>query len=82
MAFHIADKAIPSAIVLCHDNNKTEGQTLSSVGIYLKKPVFTHRQLYVAISRATTRTGLKILVETMIILVDLKHKMLGQYKQR
>jgi hypothetical protein len=43
--------------------NNSQGQTLEQVGIYLRKPVFTHGQLYVAISRATNRSGLKILIE-------------------
>ncbi|XP_025669993.1 uncharacterized protein [Arachis hypogaea] len=42
--------------------NKSQGQSLSKVGLILKKPVFTHGQLYVAVSRVTNKKGLKILL--------------------
>ncbi|KAG6672053.1 hypothetical protein I3842_16G038000 [Carya illinoinensis] len=42
--------------------NKSQGQTLEHVGLFLEKPVFSHGQLYVAISRVKRREGLKILV--------------------
>ena len=41
--------------------NKAQGQTIPNVGVYLPAPVFSHGQLYVAMSRATSRTNIKIL---------------------
>jgi ATP-dependent DNA helicase PIF1 len=41
--------------------NKSQGQTIPNVGVYLPAPVFSHGQLYVAMSRATLRANIKIL---------------------
>jgi ATP-dependent exoDNAse (exonuclease V) alpha subunit len=42
--------------------NKSQGQTLESVGLYIPTPVFTHGQLYVALSRCTDEKNLKVLI--------------------
>ncbi len=42
--------------------NKSQGQTLNNVGVYLPEPVFGHGQLYVALSRVTHPDNIKLLI--------------------
>ncbi|KAK3183386.1 hypothetical protein Dsin_030672 [Dipteronia sinensis] len=42
--------------------NKSQCQTLDYVGIYLPQPVFSHGQLYVALSRAKNANSIKVLI--------------------
>ncbi|KAL1659251.1 helicase [Schizophyllum commune] len=43
--------------------NKAQGQSVKYVGLDLRSPVFTHGQLYVALSRATTSHNIKVLID-------------------
>ena len=36
--------------------NKAQDQTIPNIGIYLPEPVFSHGQLYVALSRGVSRS--------------------------
>ncbi|KAG5616607.1 hypothetical protein H5410_016431 [Solanum commersonii] len=47
--------------------NKAQGQTLDFVDINLREPVFSHGQLYVALSRATSSHSVKALIRPPII---------------
>ncbi|CAN1332165.1 ATP-dependent DNA helicase pif1 [Linum perenne] len=57
----LSRRQYPVAICFAMTINKSQGQTLKQVGLCLQHQVFSHGQLYVALSRVTTRTGLKIL---------------------
>ena len=43
--------------------NKSQGQTLREMCLYLPKPVFAHGQFYVALSRCGSRSKVKIFVK-------------------
>ncbi|EOA12327.1 hypothetical protein CARUB_v10007922mg [Capsella rubella] len=60
--FRMRRRQFPVTLAYAITINKSQGQTLEYVGLFLPKPVFTHGQLYVALSRVTTRNGLKILI--------------------
>jgi ATP-dependent exoDNAse (exonuclease V) alpha subunit len=43
--------------------NKSQGQTMKQVGVWLRGPVFVHGQLYVACSRVSLPSNLKFAVK-------------------
>ncbi|ONM53820.1 hypothetical protein ZEAMMB73_Zm00001d019863 [Zea mays] len=60
--FHFKRKQFPVRLSFAMTVNKSQGQTIPNVAVYLPEPVFSHGQLYVALSRATTRLNVKVLV--------------------
>ena len=59
--FQFKRKRFPIRLRFAMTVNKAQGHTIPNVGIYLPEPVFSHGQLYVSLSRSTTRNNVKSL---------------------
>nr|XP_017237579.1 PREDICTED: uncharacterized protein LOC108210701 [Daucus carota subsp. sativus] len=55
-------KQFPLQVCFAMTINKSQGQSMEKVGLYLPNPIFCHGQLYVAISRVTSPEGLHIML--------------------
>jgi ATP-dependent DNA helicase PIF1 len=60
--FQLRRKQFPVVPAFAITINKAQGQSIHHMGLYLRTPVFSHGQLYVALSRVTSRGAIKILV--------------------
>ena len=61
-AFKLRRRQFPVQLAYCLTINKSQGQSVERVGIDLRSQVFSHGQLYVALSRATSPNRIKILL--------------------
>ncbi|XP_017239700.1 uncharacterized protein LOC108212487 [Daucus carota subsp. sativus] len=63
MPYKLIRKQLPLQVCYAMTINKSQGQSLDKVGLFLPKSVFTHGQFYVAVSRVTSPQGLKIFID-------------------
>jgi ATP-dependent DNA helicase PIF1 len=62
LPFTFARKQFPLRLAYAMTINKSQGQTLSHVGLHLVDDVFSHGQFYVAFSRAKAPANIKVLL--------------------
>ncbi|XP_035835779.1 uncharacterized protein LOC110888292 [Helianthus annuus] len=60
--FAFQRRQFPIAVCFAMTINKSQWQSLSRIGLYVRQPVFTHGQLYVALSTVKSRDGVKLLI--------------------
>ncbi|XP_065678531.1 uncharacterized protein LOC136093445 [Hydra vulgaris] len=58
LPFTLKHRQFPVRLAYSMTINKSQGQTFDKVGVYLKKPCFSHGQLYVACSRTKSFNSL------------------------
>jgi len=62
ISFKFRRRQFPVRLAFAMTINKAQGQSVKYVGLDLRTPVFAHGQLYVALSRATSHSRLKVLL--------------------
>ena len=67
LPFKMTRRQFPVLTAFTMTINKSQGQSFNNVGLYLPSPVFSHGQLYVALSRTRNKNNLKILAENSIV---------------
>ncbi|XP_022042288.1 ATP-dependent DNA helicase PIF1-like [Helianthus annuus] len=68
--FKLKRKQFPIRFSFSITINKVQGQTILHLGIYLPDSVFSHRQLYVALSRGISRQNMKVLVHLAKVFIQ------------
>lgn len=62
LPFNMTRRQFPVRVAFAMTINKSQGQSVKFVGIDLRNPVFSHGQLYVALSRCTSPERINVLL--------------------
>ena len=66
VAFKFTRRQFPVRLAFAMTFNKSQGQSVKYVGLDLRRPVFSHGQFYVGISRVTSVANIKVIWEERI----------------
>jgi hypothetical protein len=66
--FMLRQRQFPVHLAFAMSINKAQGQSIKYVGLDLCVPVFSHGQLYVALSHATSCSRIKVLLPPNIMM--------------
>ncbi|KAH7917742.1 hypothetical protein BV22DRAFT_1025851 [Leucogyrophana mollusca] len=62
LSFQVKHRQFPVRLAFAFTINKSQDQSARYVGINLRAPIFAHGQLYIALSRATSSSQIKVLL--------------------
>jgi ATP-dependent DNA helicase PIF1 len=62
LPFTLKQLQFPIRIAFSMTIDRSQGQSLNQMGLYLPQPVFAHGQLYVSLSRTTSHQHIKVLI--------------------
>ena len=66
-------RQFPVRVAFAMTINKSQGQTLMHVGVWLEEPVFTHGQLYVSASRVGHPNNIRFTIKQTLYMPTLPH---------
>jgi hypothetical protein len=74
LPFVLQRRQFPVRLAFAMTINKSQGQSLGTVGLDLRYPVFGHGQLYVGVSRGTNWNRVKVLLEEGLQTTNIVYK--------
>ena len=77
LPFQLRRKQFPIKPCFGMSSNRSQGQTMRRIGIYMSQDFFSHGQLYVALSRCGDRSQVKILKRRGLGDKERPHKMIN-----